>query len=185
MVSRLKANFKEHGNCLQTGFLGTSILMPVLTGNGLADVAYEVLFQHENPSWLYSIDNGATTIWERWNSYMIDEGMGPKGMNSFNHYAYGCVCQWLWENVAGIAADPAYPGFRHIIMKPFPDKRLGSIDASFDSASGLIRSSWKYDGDTWNWTFTIPMGSTATVTLPGEETSEEYSAGTYSVSKTL
>ena len=95
MKARLRANFKEHGNCLQTGFLGTSILMPTLTENGMSDIAYELLFQRKNPSWLYSIDNGATTIWERWNSYMKDKGMGPQGMNSFNHYAYGCVCEWI------------------------------------------------------------------------------------------
>ena len=104
VIARLRQNFVDHGNCLQTGFLGTSILMTTLTDNGMSDIAYELLFQRKNPSWLYSIDNGATTIWERWNSYMIEHGMGPKGMNSFNHYAYGCVCQWLWENVAGIAA---------------------------------------------------------------------------------
>ena len=91
MMKRLRDNFAEHGNCLQTGFLGTSILMPTLTENGMSDIAYELLFQRKNPSWLYSVDNGATTIWERWNSYMLDKGMGPQGMNSFNHYAYGCV----------------------------------------------------------------------------------------------
>ncbi len=124
LIQRLRKNFAEHGNCLQTGFLGTSILMPTLTDNDMADIAYELLFQRKNPSWLYSIDNGATTIWERWNSYMIEYGMGPKGMNSFNHYAYGCVCQWLWENVAGISSDTANPGFKHIVMKPIPDRRL-------------------------------------------------------------
>ncbi len=112
MIARLRDNFAQHGNCLQTGFLGTSILMPTLTENGMTDIAYELLFQRKNPSWLYSVDNGATTIWERWNSYMLDKGMGPKGMNSFNHYAYGCVGQWIWETVAGIAADPAVPGYR-------------------------------------------------------------------------
>jgi len=85
MIARLKENFKEHGNCLQTGFLGTSILMQTLTDNGMSDIAYELLFQRNNPSWLYSVDNGATTIWERWNSYMKDKGMGPQGINSFNH----------------------------------------------------------------------------------------------------
>ena len=90
MIARLRKNFEEHDNCLQTGFLGTSILMATLTENGMEDIAYELLFQRKNPSWLYSVDNGATTIWERWNSYMVKEGMGPKGMNSFNHYAYGC-----------------------------------------------------------------------------------------------
>lgn len=97
MMKRLRDNFAEHGNCLQTGFLGTSILMPTLTENGMSDIAYELLFQRKNPSWLYSVDNGATTIWERWNSYMLDKGMGPQGMNSFNHYAYGCVCEWMWR----------------------------------------------------------------------------------------
>ena len=183
MIERLRQNFVDHGNCLQTGFLGTSILMQTLTDNGMADIAYELLFQRKNPSWLYSVDNGATTIWERWNSYMESEGMGPSGMNSFNHYAYGCVCQWIWETAAGIAADPAEPGFKHIVMKPVPDKRLGHLDACYKSAAGEIKSSWKYEGDTWTWTFTVPEGATATVTLPGETESKEYEAGTYTVVK--
>ncbi|MCQ2142643.1 MAG: glycoside hydrolase family 78 protein [Bacteroidales bacterium] len=183
LCARLRKNFEDHGNCLQTGFLGTSILMPTLTDNGMEDLAYELLFQRKNPSWLYSVDNGATTIWERWNSYMIEKGMGPAGMNSFNHYAYGCVCQWIWESVAGIAADPADPGFHHIIMKPVPDKRLGFIKASFKTAYGTIKSEWKYDGDVWSWTFTVPEGTTATVTLPGETEAKDYTSGTYSVKK--
>ena len=181
MIARLRENFKAHENCLQTGFLGTSILMATLTENGMADIAYELLFQHKNPSWLYSVDNGATTIWERWNSYMLDKGMGPQGMNSFNHYAYGCVCEWIWETAAGIAADPAEPGFKHIIMKPVPDKRLGSVSAEYNSAAGLIKSEWNYDGDKWVWNFTIPEGATATVTLPGETESKDYKAGKYTV----
>lgn len=183
MIARLRENFVQHDNCLQTGFLGTSILMDVLTQNGMSDIAYELLLQHKNPSWLYSVDNGATTIWERWNSYMKDKGMGPKGMNSFNHYAYGCVCQWIWERAAGIAADTAAPGFKHIIMAPVPDKRLGFLSAEFRSAAGLIKSSWKYNGDKFEWTFTIPEGATATVTLPGETQSMEYASGTYTVEK--
>ena len=185
MLARLRQNFADHGNCLQTGFLGTSILMQTLTDNGMADIAYELLFQRKNPSWLYSIDNGATTIWERWNSYMKDSGLGPNGMNSFNHYAYGCVCQWLWETAAGIAADPQKPGFRHIIMSPIPDKRLGHLSAAYPSAAGLIKSEWHYEGDLWTWTFSIPEGCTATVTLPNETTSKEYTAGTYTLSKLL
>ena len=181
MIARLRANFAAHDNCLQTGFLGTSILMETLTENGMADIAYELLFQRKNPSWLYSVDNGATTIWERWNSYMIESGMGPKGMNSFNHYAYGCVCAWIWKTAAGIAADPSAPGFAHIIMKPIPDKRLGYVKAEYDSASGTIRSEWKYEGEDWVWSFTIPEGATASVTLPGETESREYAAGTYEV----
>ena len=181
MIARLRANFAEHGGCLQTGFLGTSILMQTLTDNGMADIAWDLLFQRKNPSWLYSVDNGATTIWERWNSYTLEHGMGPKGMNSFNHYAYGCVCQWLWETAAGIAADPAEPGFRHIIMKPVPDKRLGRLDAEYHSAAGLVKSAWRYEGDKCIWDFTIPEGAKASVTLPGQTESKDYGPGSYTI----
>ena len=183
MLARLRENFAQHDGCLQTGFLGTSILMGTLTENGMADVAWDLLFQHKNPSWLYSVDNGATTIWERWNSYTIENGMGPAGMNSFNHYAYGAVCAWIWETVAGIAADSSAPGFKHIIMRPVPDKRLGFVKAEYKSAAGLIKSEWRYEGDKWTWTFTIPEGATASVTLPGETTAKEYTPGTYTVEK--
>ena len=183
MIARLRKNFEEHDNCLQTGFLGTSILMPTLTENGMADIAWELLLQRKNPSWFYSIDNGATTIWERWNSYMIESGMGPRGMNSFNHYAYGVVCEWIWESVAGIASDATNPGFKRIIMKPVPDKRLGHVDAVYHSAAGCIKSSWRYEGDQWIWNFTIPEGCTASVTLPGETEAKEYAAGEYSVTQ--
>ena len=182
-IKRLRENIKAHDNCLQTGFLGTSILMSTLTDNGMSDIAYELLLQRKNPSWIYSIDNGATTIWERWNSYRLDKGLGPNGMNSFNHYAYGCVCEWIWKTVAGISADNNNPGFTHIIMKPVPDKRLGFAKAEYKSAAGLIKSSWKYEGDKWIWDFTIPAGATAIVTLPGETTSKEYRSGTYQVVK--
>ena len=181
MIARLRANFAEHGGCLQTGFLGTSILMQTLTDNGMADIAWDLLFQRKNPSWLYSVDNGATTIWERWNSYTLEHGMGPKGMNSFNHYAYGCVCQWLWETAAGIAADPAEPGFKHIVMKPVPDKRLGRLDAEYHSAAGLVKSAWRYEGDKCIWDFTIPEGAKASVTLPGQTGSKDYGPGSYTI----
>jgi len=183
MTARLRQNFADHGNCLQTGFLGTSILMATLTEYGMADIAYELLFQRNYPSWLYSVDNGATTIWERWNSYTKERGLGPVGMNSFNHYAYGCVCQWIWETAAGIAADPANPGFRHIIMKPIPDKRLGHLTAEYQSTAGLIKSAWRYEGNKWVWDFTVPEGATATVTLPGETVSKDYKSGTYHIEK--
>ena len=181
MIARLRANFDEHDGCLQTGFLGTSILMGTLTENGMVDIAYNLLFQRKNPSWLYSVDNGATTIWERWNSYTIESGMGPSGMNSFNHYAYGAVCAWIWETAAGIAADPAEPGFKHIIMKPVPDKRLGHLEAEYKSAAGTIKSAWKFEGDKWTWEFTVPEGAKASVTLPGQTDVKEYEAGTYTV----
>ncbi len=181
MIDRLRDNFKEHDNCLQTGFLGTSILMPTLTENGMADIAYELLFQRKNPSWLYSVDNGATTIWERWNSYMLDKGMGPRGMNSFNHYAYGCVAEWMWETMAGISTDTNGAGFKRIIMKPVPDRRLGYVNARYNSAAGPIESNWRYDDDTWIWEFSIPDGAVAEVTLPGSTEPKEYGAGRHKV----
>ena len=182
MIARLRENFKQHDNCLQTGFLGTSILMSTLTENGMEDIACDLLFQRKNPSWLYSVDNGATTIWERWNSYTLEEGMHQKSMNSFNHYAYGCVCEWIWESAAGIASDPAAPGFKHIIMRPIPDKRLGHLTAEYNSSAGTIRSAWRYEGDKWIWDFTIPECATASVTVPGEGV-KEYQGGSYTISR--
>ena len=182
MIARLRENFKQHDNCLQTGFLGTSILMSTLTENGMEDIACDLLFHRKNPSWLYSVDNGATTIWERWNSYTLEEGMHQKSMNSFNHYAYGCVCEWIWESAAGIASDPAAPGFKHIIMRPIPDKRLGHLTAEYNSSAGTIRSAWRYEGDKWIWDFTIPEGATASVTVPGEGV-KEYQGGSYTIVK--
>ncbi|MDE6510882.1 MAG: glycosyl hydrolase family 18, partial [Muribaculaceae bacterium] len=181
MLARLRQNFADHGNCLQTGFLGTSILMPTLTENGMSDIAYELLFQRKNPSWLYSVDNGATTIWERWNSYMLDSGMGPQGMNSFNHYAYGCVCEWMWETMAGIATNVSGAGFKRIVMRPIPDRRLGYVKAEYASAAGKIKSHWRYEGDQWLWDFTVPVGAVAEVTLPGENTVKEYNPGIYKI----
>ena len=185
MISRLRENFEAHGNRLQTGFLGTSILMTTLAENGMNDVAYELLLQRECPSWLYSVDNGATTIWERWNSYTKESGFGPKIMNSFNHYAYGCVCEWIWETVAGIKADPAQPGFKHFILAPVPDKRLGFCDAEYKSSAGLIKSSWRYEDNKWIWNFTIPEGTTASVTLPGQYEATLYENGSYEVKLNL
>ncbi len=109
--------------------------------------------------------------------------MGPQGMNSFNHYAYGVVCEWIWETVAGIASDVSQPGFKHIVMKPVPDKRLGYVKAEYKSAAGVIKSEWKYEGDKWIWNFTVPEGATASVTLPGETEAKEYNAGSYTLEK--
>ena len=177
----LKKNIREHGDCLQTGFLGTSFLMDALSECGAYDVCYTLLLQHKNPSWLYSVDQGATTIWERWNSYTKDEGFGPVGMNSFNHYAYGQVLGWMYRTIAGIAADPAAPGFRNIIMAPKPDRRLGYVKAEYRSRAGLITSAWRYEDETWIWDFTVPEGATATVTLPNGRESVKYGAGDHHV----
>ncbi len=178
----LRKNFEDHGNCLQTGFLGTSILMDTLVNEaGMPDMAYTLLLQHRNPSWLYSVDQGATTIWERWNSYVKATGFGPVGMNSFNHYAYGAVLAWMYGSMAGIQEDVARPGFKHIVLAPVFDRRVGWVKASFTSPYGPIRSAWRYGDDgKVTWTFTVPANTTATVKLPGEAP-QDYAAGTYTL----
>ena len=180
-VAALRRNFADHGDCLQTGFLGTSILMETLSENGMSDMAYTLLLQHKNPSWLYSVDQGATTIWERWNSYTKETGFGPVGMNSFNHYAYGAVLSWMYKDMAGIAADPKAPGFKNIVMAPKPDRRVGFVKAEYKSAAGLVKSHWRYEGGKCVWDFTVPEGATADVTLPGNAASKRYAAGTYHI----
>lgn len=179
----LLKSIHDHDDCLQTGFIGTSFLMDVLSAEGRYDVAYTLLFQHKNPSWLYSVDQGATTVWERWNSYTIDKGFGPVGMNSFNHYAYGAVLAWVYKHSAGIAADPKVPGFSRLVMNPIPDRKLGFVNAEYRTANGLVKSAWRYEGDKWIWDFTIPEGSTAVVTIPGEDSSKEYTAGVYHIER--
>ena len=181
----LKASFAANGGTFHTGFLGTSILMDTLTENGLDTLAYDLLLNHSFPGWLYSVDQGATTIWERWNSYTKDKGFGPVGMNSFNHYAYGAVLAWIYKTAAGIAPDVSDPGFKRIVMAPKPDRRLGYVKAEYKSVAGLVKSAWRYEGDKWVWDFTVPDGATADVTLPGETTAKTYAAGTYHIVKDL
>ena len=175
----LLRNIREHGDCLQTGFLGTSFLMEALTDAGAADAAYTLLLQHGNPSWLYSVDQGATTVWERWNSYTVKDGFCPASMNSFNHYAYGAVAEWMFATMAGIRPDPSAPGYRHFILAPVPDRRVGYVKARQRTPAGEIVSFWKYDPDgAWSWTFTIPDGATATVIMPSGKKAE-FAAGTH------
>jgi alpha-L-rhamnosidase len=155
--------------------------MEVLAQENEFDVAYTLLFQHKNPSWLYSVDQGATTVWERWNSYTKKDGFGPVGMNSFNHYAYGAVLAWIYRHAAGIACDSDAPGFRTVVMAPKPDRRLGYVKAEYRTAFGLVKSAWRYDGEMWIWEFTVPEGATADVTIPGESVAKRYAAGTYRI----
>jgi hypothetical protein len=165
-INSLVANIEHNGNKLQTGFLGTAVILQVLVDIGRADVAYKVLLQHGNPSWLYNVDRGATTFWERWNSYTAEQGFGDPGMNSFNHYAYGAVVEWLYSTMAGIQFDFAQAGFKHILLKPVPEPALGYINCSYDSAYGTIASSWRYEGGSPVYQFTIPANTKATVYLP-------------------
>jgi hypothetical protein len=165
VANRLIANIKDKGNRLQTGFLGTAIILPTLTKIGRSDVAYTLLLQHDNPSWLYSVDQGATTIWERWNSYTKESGFGEVGMNSFNHYAYGAAAGWMFESMAGIGADLENPGFKNVMLAPQPDARL-ACEASYDSAYGTIKAKSSYEGDLWTYEFTLPANTTGTLKIP-------------------
>ena len=174
---RLLGLIRGNGNRLATGFLGTSILMETLSDEAEApDVAYSLLLQHGNPSWLYSVDQGATTIWERWNGYTKEKGFGPVAMNSFNHYAYGAVLAWLYDTAAGIRPGPR-GGFDEFELKPVPDRRLGLLEASFKVPRGEIRSAWKHEGDRCLWRFAIPKGTRAKVCANGVE--RWYEAGSY------
>ncbi len=159
-------NIERNGNCLQTGFLGTKIIMETLTKIGRTDMAYTLLLQTKNPSWLYSVHQGATTIWERWNSYTLETGFGDVNMNSFNHYAYGAVASWMFGTMAGIDYDPANPGFKHILVSPVPDARVAHVKASYDSAYGVIAAESVLTESEWSYKIAIPANTTATVTLP-------------------
>ena len=99
--------------------------MDTLTYLGEAETAYSLLLSHGYPSWLYSVDQGATTVWERWNSYTLKDGFGPVGMNSFNHYAYGAIVNWMFRTMAGIGQLPQESGFRKFLLAPIPDRRMG------------------------------------------------------------
>lgn len=175
----LLKNIEDHGGCLQTGFLGTSIIMDTLTDNvKRPDAAYSLLLQRKNPSWLYSVDQGATTIWERWDSYVKSKGFGVVSMNSFNHYAYGVVLSWLYRTVAGIREGKC--GYKDFVLSPIPDRRIGSVKAQYDSPYGVITSSWKYEkSGLWIWNFTIPANSSATVVYP-DGAIKRLGAGSYS-----
>ena len=153
---------------ISVGFLGSNIINPVLSDLGREDLAYTLLHQDAMPSWLYSVKNGATTIWERWNSYSIEDGFGPASMNSFNHYAYGSIVEWMYEDMAGIAKDQASPGFRHFFLQPEidPTGAITAVDGEHMSPYGLIASAWSVDGDTFSYEFEIPVGTTATVRVP-------------------
>ncbi len=157
-------------NTLSVGFLGVNVLAPVLTDEGRADLAYKLLHQDELPSWLYSVKNGATTVWERWNSYSQDDGFGPVSMNSFNHYAYGAIMEWMYAYMAGIARDPDSPGFKRFVLQPHidPTGRITEVAALYESPYGEIRSEWTVEdgGRTLVYDAVVPANSEATLRLP-------------------
>jgi alpha-L-rhamnosidase len=170
LVERIKAKDWH----LSTGFVGLSYLLPTLTETGHLDVAYRLLENDTFPSWGYSIKNGATTIWERWDGWTEEKGFQDPGMNSFNHYSFGSVGRWLFNTVAGIDTDG--PGYKTIIIHPQPCTRavqgqpgnMTSAKASYDSINGNIISDWQLNDGTFTLNVTIPANTTATVYIPAD-----------------
>lgn len=161
-------DIRSRGWHLSTGFVGVSYLLPVLTQAGRPDVAYRLLLQDTFPSWLFSVKQGATTIWERWDGWTPQRGFQDPGMNSFNHYALGSCGEWLFEGVAGIAPDPNHPAYEHVLIRPQMTGPLTWASARYDSVRGTISTKWKRDGRKLSLAVTIPPGTTATVSIPAE-----------------
>lgn len=165
----LEEDIKAKKMHLSTGFVGVSYLLPVLTRAGKLDTAYSLLLQDTFPSWLFSVKQGATTIWERWDGWTPEKGFQDPGMNSFNHYSLGSCGEWLFDTVAGIGIDPAQPGFKHVVLRP---RIQGSatpltwVKAHHEGLYGRIESNWRRDGDTLTWNVSVPANSTATVYVP-------------------
>jgi len=152
---------------LSTGFVGLSYLLPALTETDNLDVAYRLLNNETFPSWGYSIKNGATTIWERWDGWTEDKGFQDPGMNSFNHYAFGSVGRWMFGTIAGI--DTEGPGYKHIIIRPRPGGGFSFAKAGYESIHGKIESFWKIKNRTFTLNLTIPPNTTATVYVPARD----------------
>ncbi|HEU6447587.1 MAG TPA: family 78 glycoside hydrolase catalytic domain [Verrucomicrobiae bacterium] len=169
----------EAGDHLRTGFLGTPHIAQALDETGHGDVAYTLLFQETYPSWFYPIDQGATTMWERWNSYTRDKGFGDATMNSFNHYAYGAIGQWMYERVAGLAPDPANPGYKHFFVRPLIGTQLDSARAELETPYGKASSAWMKRKGKIMMDIVVPPNTTATVEFPGHRRPKTIPAGNY------
>ena len=151
------------GTRLRTGFVGTPYILHVLSDYGHADVAWDLLLRREYPGWLYPVIKGATTIWEHWDGIKPDGSFWSKDMNSYNHYAYGAVADWVFEQAAGIRHDEDHPGFSEVIWQPLPDRRIGWLTASLHTRQGLIRASWRYEGDKIRYELKTPVKTTVTL----------------------
>jgi alpha-L-rhamnosidase len=162
LADKIEAN---HG-LLGTGFLGTPYLLEELTKTGHADLAYKLLLNTAYPSWGYLVEHGATTMWERWNG---DQMKGDPSMNSYNHYAYGAVADWLYRYAAGVDASPLDAGFHTAVLHPVFDARLGSVAFDYDSPYGTIHSDWKVTGSTAVWHLTLPANTKSLLTLTAAE----------------
>ncbi len=166
ITDALAALIRKKGTVMTTGFLGTPYILHALSENGQTDLAYELLLQEKTPSWLYSVNHGATTMWEHWNSLKEDGSFWSTDMNSFNHYAYGAVYDWIFGVALGIKPMEDAPAYERITVEPHPNKAFGFAKASYDSKLGKIISHWYYKADCVYYEFDIPNGVTAYLTLP-------------------
>ncbi|MDX2109356.1 MAG: family 78 glycoside hydrolase catalytic domain [Verrucomicrobiota bacterium] len=165
-VKELVRDIERRGNHLSTGFVGTPYLTRTLSDHGRLDMAYKLLEQTTFPSWLFPVTLGATTIWERWDGWHPEKGFQDKGMNSFNHYAYGAIGNWMYTTVAGIEIDPAQPAYKHILLRPHPGGSLTHAKATLQSPRGTIVSAWELKDNGLNLQFEIPANTSATLALP-------------------
>jgi alpha-L-rhamnosidase len=159
---------------LSTGFVGTPDILPALTKIGRSDVAYRLFHTDTNPSWGFPIKNGATSMWERWDSWTPEKGF-IKGMNSFSHYSFGAVGRWMFSTIGGI--DTASPGFGHIVIRPQPDDQLTYAKVTYNSIHGPIISNWKRSGDQLTMNVTIPANTTATIHVPSADPTKVMEGG--------
>jgi alpha-L-rhamnosidase len=163
-VDHLVADIAAHDGHLTTGFVGLPYLLPVLSRFGRSDICYQLLLKKTYPSWGYEIANGATSIWERWNGYHHEQGPGDPNMNSYAHYAYGAVCEWLFSDMAGI--ELLAEAFKVIRIRPRIGGGLSHAGASHQSIRGLIRSDWRLDGEHFTLEVEIPGNCRAEIHLP-------------------
>ena len=166
LAKKLVELMAQNDNLMSTGFVGTPYLLHVLSDNGYADVAYRLLFEERNPSWLYSVNHGATTMWEHWNGIKEDGTFWSTDMNSFNHYAYGAVFDWIFGVACGVKPMETNPAYKEVTISPIPHKALGFVDSSIKTRHGTIKVKWYYIGEQVRYEFEIPLGVTAHITLP-------------------
>ena len=166
MIGHLADAVAKKGNHLATGFIGTPLLAPVLTEIGRPDLAYAVVQQETYPGWLFSVKNGATTIWERWDSWTPEGGFNQDGMNSFNHYAYGSVVEWFYGSIAGLQPRASAPGWNCFTIAPQPGGDLTYAGAQVETPYGLAASHWRIEGGRFLFDVTIPPNTEAIVSLP-------------------
>jgi alpha-L-rhamnosidase len=166
----LANDVRGHGH-LTTGFVGTPLLCKTLSDHGYADLAFMLLNRKDYPSWLYPVTQGATTIWERWDGQKPDGSFQDVGMNSFNHYAYGAIGEWMYRYIAGIVIDEDHPGYKHFFLAPHPGGNLTNAKAEIETLYGKISSGWMIENERMTYEIEIPANTTATITLPSAQKS--------------